>query len=31
MDCACKVGDRLVLEAEARVLVPKRTAPKDQG
>ena len=31
MDCACKVGDRLVLEAEARVLVPKRPAPKDQG
>ena len=31
MDCACKVGERLVLEAEARVLVPKRPAAKDQG
>jgi len=31
MDCACKVGDRLMLEAEARVLVPKRPAAKDQG
>ena len=30
MDCACKVGERLVLEAEARVLVPKRPAQKDQ-
>ena len=29
MDCACKVGERLVLEAEARVLVPKRPAAKD--
>jgi 3-hydroxybutyryl-CoA dehydratase len=29
MDCVCKVGDRLVLESEARVLVPKRPAPKD--
>lgn len=25
MDCACKVGDRLVLESEARVLVPRRS------
>lgn len=24
MDCVCKVGDRLVLEAEAHVLVPRR-------
>src|ERR1700679_190682 len=31
MDCACKVGERLVLEAEARVLVPKRPAAKDRG
>jgi 3-hydroxybutyryl-CoA dehydratase len=29
MDCACKVGERLVLEAEARVLVPKRPAAKE--
>jgi 3-hydroxybutyryl-CoA dehydratase len=29
MDCTCKVGERLVLEAEARVLVPKRPAAKD--
>jgi 3-hydroxybutyryl-CoA dehydratase len=29
MDCACKVGERLVLEAEARVLAPKRPAAKD--
>jgi 3-hydroxybutyryl-CoA dehydratase len=29
MDCVCKVGARLVLEAEARVLVPKRPAMKD--
>jgi 3-hydroxybutyryl-CoA dehydratase len=26
LDCACKVGDRLVLESEARVLVPRRPA-----
>ena len=29
MDCACKVGERLVLEAEARVLVPKRPAARE--
>jgi 3-hydroxybutyryl-CoA dehydratase len=29
MDCSCKVGERLVLEAEARVVVPKRPAAKD--
>jgi 3-hydroxybutyryl-CoA dehydratase len=29
MDCFCKVGKRLVLEAEARVLAPKRPAVKD--
>ena len=29
LDCVCKVGDRLVLESEARVLVPKR--PDRQG
>ena len=26
IDCACAVGDRLVLESEARVLVPRRPA-----
>ena len=26
LDCACAVGDRLVLESEARVLVPRRPA-----
>ena len=26
LDCVCKVGDRLMLESEARVLVPKRPA-----
>ena len=26
LDCICKVGDRLMLESEARVLVPKRPA-----
>ena len=26
LDCVCKVGDRLVLESEARVLVPRRPA-----
>ncbi len=26
LDCACTVGDRLVLESEARVLVPRRPA-----
>jgi 3-hydroxybutyryl-CoA dehydratase len=26
MDCVCKVGDRLVLESEARVMPPKRKA-----
>lgn len=29
LDCACKVGERLVLEAEARVLAPKRPSVKD--
>src|SRR5581483_9156473 len=29
MDCVCRVGDRLVLESEARVLVPRRPASKD--
>jgi 3-hydroxybutyryl-CoA dehydratase len=29
MDCACKVGERLVLEAEARVLVPKRPTARE--
>jgi 3-hydroxybutyryl-CoA dehydratase len=29
MDCSCKVGERLVLEAEARVLAPKRPTVKD--
>ena len=29
MDCVCKVGDRLVLESEARVLVPRRPASKE--
>jgi 3-hydroxybutyryl-CoA dehydratase len=29
LDCVCKVGDRLVLESEARVLVPRRPASKD--
>jgi 3-hydroxybutyryl-CoA dehydratase len=29
MDCSCNVGERLVLEAEARVLAPKRPAVKD--
>jgi 3-hydroxybutyryl-CoA dehydratase len=29
MDCLCKVGERLVLEAEVRVLAPKRPAVKD--
>jgi len=29
MDCACKVGERLVLEAEALVLVPKRPAARE--
>ena len=29
LDCACMVGERLVLEAEARVLAPKRPAAKD--
>ena len=29
MDCACKVSERLVLEAEARVLVPKRPAARE--
>ena len=24
LDCVCKVGDRLVLESEARVLAPRR-------
>jgi 3-hydroxybutyryl-CoA dehydratase len=28
LDCACKVGDRLVLESEVRVLPPKRPAAK---
>ena len=28
LDCICAVGDRLVLESEARVLPPKRTASK---
>ncbi len=28
LDCACTVGTRLVLESEARVLVPRRPAPK---
>ena len=28
LDCVCKVGDRLVLESEARVLVPRRPSPK---
>ena len=31
MDCSCKVGERLVLEAEARVLVPRRPAVRDQA
>jgi len=31
MDCTCKVGERLVLEAEARVVVPRRPPLKDQG
>ena len=31
MDCSCKVGERLILEAEARVLVPKRPAARDQA
>jgi 3-hydroxybutyryl-CoA dehydratase len=31
MDCTCKVGERLVLEAEARVLVPRRPAVRDQA
>ena len=31
MDCSCKVGERLVLEAEARVVVPRRPAVKDQA
>jgi 3-hydroxybutyryl-CoA dehydratase len=26
LDCVCRVGDRLMLESEARVLVPKRPA-----
>ena len=26
LDCVCKVGDKLMLESEARVLVPKRPA-----
>jgi 3-hydroxybutyryl-CoA dehydratase len=29
LDCACKVGDRLVLESEAHVLAPRRPAAKD--
>src|SRR3954470_8671844 len=29
LDCVCKVGDRLVLESEARVLVPRRPASKE--
>jgi 3-hydroxybutyryl-CoA dehydratase len=29
MECCCKVGERLVLEAEVRVLTPKRPAVKD--
>ena len=29
LDCVCKVGDRLVLESEARVLVPKRPTAKE--
>jgi 3-hydroxybutyryl-CoA dehydratase len=28
LDCVCKVGDRLMLESEARVLVPKRPASR---
>ena len=30
MDCVCKVGERLVLEAEVQVLAPRRPA-KEQG
>ena len=29
LDCVCRVGDRLVLESEARVLVPKRPTAKE--
>jgi 3-hydroxybutyryl-CoA dehydratase len=29
LDCVCKVGDRLVLESEAKVLVPRRPASKE--
>ena len=28
LDCACKVGDRLVLESEVRVLAPRRPAAR---